>query len=224
MREKSLEFDKKIKFVFTTAESLLEHQRISIEQKLGPVIDSYGCSEINGIAYQCKKCKEYHIIDPHVYLEFGGIVNSDASRELLITDLDNLAFPLIKYRNGDMGIASDNERSCHIPFSRLNKITGRESDVLMLPGGGTLSVPSFFGSSMLKNIRGIKMYQIEKVKQDFVRINLLVNEQYTNSDEHYINEYIASYLNNKIGYEINYPEHIEPSRSGKHKLLVDKTR
>ena len=223
LKENNLKLNYKIKYVLTTAENLQDFQRETIEKYIAPVYDTYGCSEINGIAYECQECGNYHIIDPHVVVEFGNIVDDIGSRELIITDLDNRAFPLIRYKNDDLAVPSK-ENLCSIKFNTINSVSGRQSDLILLPNGGTLSVPSFFGSMLLKQIAGIKKYQIEKIKENLIIINLVVSSSFQNEDKQRINSALFEYLGNKINYEIKFVDDIYTSKNGKFKLLIDRTR
>ncbi len=225
LKQNRLTLNHTVKFVLTTAENLQDFQRQTIEEAVGPVFDTYGCSEINGVAYECRHCGYYHIIDPHVCLEFGEQVDDFDARELLLTDLDNFAFPLIRYKNDDLGIPlPDTANHCSLPFSRMASVTGRESDIIRLKDGGTLSVPSFFGSMLLKQINGLKQYQIEKVDEDLILINLVKTDEFTASDRERIESALNDYLNERIRYQINYVDNIESSPTGKFKLLVDRSR
>jgi phenylacetate-CoA ligase len=225
LRAKNLSLKHQVKYVLTTAENLQDFQRKIIEENIGPIYDTYGCSEINGIAYECHRCKTYHIMDPHVYVEFSYQVDTFGSCELLITDLDNFAFPLVRYKNEDLGIpVIENEIGCEVKFSRMAKISGRESDLIKLKDGGILSVPSFFGSMLLKNISGLKQYQIEKIEDDLIHINLIKTSEFSPKDLTIIESALKEYINDKIKYEIRFVDDIEVSQTGKFKLLIDKTK
>lgn len=224
LKRKNLPLQHKVRYVLTTAENLQAFQREIIEEMIAPIYDSYGCSEINGIAYECDMCKAYHVIDPHVYLEFGKIVDDIGSNELLITDLDNFAFPLIRYKNNDLGIPIIGNSDCKIPFSKLTGITGRQSDIIKFTDGGALSVPSFFGSMLLKQIHGLKQYQIERVSEDLIYVNFVKTRDFTDQDHQKIVSALDEYLNNRINYQIRYLDKIESSSTGKFKLLIDKTK
>ena len=225
LKERNLSVKHIVRYVFTTAENLQEYQRKAIEETIAPVYDTYGCSEINGIAYECKDCKLYHIIDPHVYVEYGQNIGDTELTPLLITDLDNYAFPLIRYKNDDLAIPLPEDGiSCKMNFSCLKGVSGRESDIIRFKDGGTLSVPSFFGSMLLKKVTGIKQYQIERVKENIIRINFVITGAYSERDNEIVRSALKDYLNGKIGYEINFVEKIETSDTGKFKLLLDKTK
>jgi len=214
----------KPKYVLPTGENLQDFQRTLMEDVLGDVYDGYGCSEINGIAYECKTCGKYHIIEPHVILEYGDKFDVTNEQTLIITDLDNYGFPLLRYQNGDAGIPFEEEViDCKIQLKRLDKISGRVSDIIYFSNGGVLSVPSFFGSMLLKQINGIKQYQIERVKQDELVLNFVVGHEFKESDKTKIDNAMHEYLGNSGKWNIKIVDHIKVSKTGKFKLLIDRT-
>ncbi|MBE0676651.1 MAG: phenylacetate--CoA ligase family protein [Bacteroidales bacterium] len=219
-----LSFDHEIKYVLTTAENLHDFQRKTIEETIAPVYDTYGCSEINSIAYECSRCRRYHIIDPHVCVEFGKPLDSFGTSPLMITDLDNFAFPLVRYLNGDLGIpAGAVAGECDLNFSVMTAVSGRETDLIKLKDGGVLSVPSFFGSMLLRKVNGLIQYQVEKVSEDMLHINLVTNERFTPDDLRTIESALNEYINGRIGYTIRFVDAIDVSGSGKFKLVIDRT-
>lgn len=215
-----------LKQVFTTAENLLPHQKTAIESALGPVYDMYGCSEINGIANQFDRSGNYLVLDPHVIVEFDDkVLDENGNKALIITDLDNFSFPFIRYRNGDVGAPSDDTSGFSgYHFSKIKQIGGRVSDIIEIPSGGMLSVPSFFGSSLLQQLQGLRQYQIEKIKDDLIRINLVVDENFGRDSKSIIDEALKTYLEGKINYEIAFVSSIPTSANGKFKLLIDHTK
>ena len=212
----------RFKYVFPTAENLLGYQRELIEEVLGPVTDMYGCSEINGIANECPHCGNYHIIDPHVFVEFGNIVDTNGSCELIITDLDNYGFPLIRYKNGDLALPSSEQlQNCNIPFSTFKKVVGRQSDMIKLPDGGVLSVPSFLGSMILEQVTGIKQYQIVRTSDRHLEIRFVLNSNFTKENRLIIEKSLKDYLKDKMTWNIKIVSSIPVSKTGKFKLLID---
>jgi len=215
----------KPKYVLPTGENLQGFQKETIEEVLGDVYDEYGCSEINGIAYECRKCGKYHVIEQHVILEYGEKMAFNEEQALIITDLDNYGFPLIRYENGDAGIPIVEDKiSCEIRLQRMEMISGRVSDIIHFSNGGVLSVPSFFGSMLLKQINGIKQYQIERIKPDELVVNFVVGPEFKETDKMKIDDSMREYLGNSIRWQINLIDHIEVSKTGKFKLLIDKTK
>jgi phenylacetate-CoA ligase len=214
----------KPKYVLPTGENLQGFQKKLMEEVLGKVYDEYGCSEINGIAYECEECGKYHVLEPHVIVEYGKRI-AEEEQALIITDLDNYGFPLIRYENGDAGIpVVEDEIDCKIQFQRMEMISGRVSDIIHFPNGGVLSVPSFFGSMLLKKITGIKQYQIERIEENQLVVKLVVGAEFSTADRKLIEHSLKDYLGDSIQWEIIIVDNIEVSKTGKFKLLIDKTK
>jgi phenylacetate-CoA ligase len=132
--------------------------------------------------------------------------------------------PLIRYKNGDMGIPGTHFEDAILPLSSMASVSGRTSDIIELPKGGRLVVPSFFGSVLLKEINSIRQYQIEKVASDKLIIKLVVKEQLSKKDDLTLKNALDEYLAGQISYEIKVVDYIAVSPNGKFKLLVDKTK
>lgn len=224
LKTNNLTIGKSIQYVLTTAENLQDFQRQVIKEMIAPVYDTYGCSEINGIAYECNKCGTYHVIDPHVIVEFGKGLDDLGTRELIVTDLDNFAFPFIRYKLDDLAIPLTKKKSCNIGYTQLKSVSGRQSDILKFKDGGTLSVPSFFGSMLLKQVQGLRQYQIIKESENLLNINFVTSDEFSALDYKKLDNSLKEYLNDKIDYKINFVEEIEVSETGKFKLLIDKTK
>lgn len=224
MIQHKLKLKRPLKMVLTTAENLQDYQREVITSALGPVFDMYGCSEINGIANECRICGKYHIIDTHVMVEYGDVVDEFENSSLIITDLDNYAFPMIRYLNNDNGKPCLTYEACSVPFSRMDQVSGRQSDIITLPDGGTLSVPSFFGSMLLKKVKGIVKYQIEKDKPDHLQIKFVTTPEFQEEEILKIKDAMETYLAERIKWDIVFVDDIPLSKTGKFKLVVDKTK
>ncbi len=125
------------------AEPWSENMREEIQKKLGiQAIDIYGLSEIigPGVAIECtEEQKGLHIMEDHFLPE---IVDRDTfdplplgeSGELVFTTLTKEAFPVIRYRTKDFSRIITDHCSCGRTFYRMEKITGRSDDMLIIRG------------------------------------------------------------------------------------------
>lgn len=215
--------DLKCKGVLTTAETVYDFQRDSIQEMFGPVKDGYGSGEIPGVAYECEESGLYHVIDPRVIVEYDSC-GDNQFLELVLTDLVNYGMPFIRYKVGDLAIPSSERCSCGRQWSTLKRIVGRTSDLVITPAGGALLVPSFFGSSLISQLPKIHQYQIAKVSPTKIIIRLESNPPLSDSEVDYISQQLAPYLKGKIDYEISQVEHIILTQAGKFKLMVDETK
>ena len=93
--------------IVTGAEALYEAERKEIESAFHcPVFNTYGCREFMLIAAECEQQAGLHINADHLVVEIVGPAGqavTDASGDVVITDLHNLAMPLVRYHNGDQG-------------------------------------------------------------------------------------------------------------------------
>ncbi len=209
--------------VFTTAENLQEYQKNKLEERIGKVFDHYGCSEINGIAVQTKFDKYYSIIEPKVFVELMPIENStQVSKKIVVTDLYNKVLPFIRYENGDLAseAINDNNENYSLNFSKLKSIDGRMSDIIKLPSGGSLVVPSFLGSGLLKQVNGIKQYQVIK-NESKITVNLIVENIIEPDIKQKILNTLNQYLHNEFKVELVFNQEIINSTNGKFKLFID---
>jgi phenylacetate-CoA ligase len=215
----------KMKGVFTTAENLQDFQRSKIEANLGKVFDHYGSSEINGVAAQTIYDDFYSVIEPHVYVEFDNYEKSNENglQKFIITDLHNKVFPFIRYENGDLGKPVEVNVNSKLKFSKIKQIDGRISDIIPLPEGGSLVVPSFFGSRMLKKVDGIKQYQIIMKSKNELEVNLISEKNIDENSKTIIKNTLSEYLPKSLKYSLVYNNPIIQSKTGKFKLLIDQS-
>ncbi|MEU6312891.1 phenylacetate--CoA ligase PaaK [Streptomyces sp. NPDC047014] len=123
------------------AEPWTEEMRREIEERLAiDAVDIYGLSEIigPGVAQENATTKDgLHIWEDHFYPEvidpFTGAVLPDGEPgELVFTSLTKEAMPLIRYRTRDLTRLLPG--TAHPAFRRMEKITGRSDDMIILRG------------------------------------------------------------------------------------------
>jgi len=127
-----------LKAVVTTSEVLSDVQRATIEQAFGTrVLNEYGCGEFGPIAYQCER-GSLHLMTQNLVVEVlrpdGTPAAQGEGGELVITDLNNYAMPMVRYRVGDFGELGA-PCACGRSFPVLAKIWGRAYDFVEGPDG-----------------------------------------------------------------------------------------
>lgn len=131
------------KMVWVTSAPLFEDQRELIEKAFGaPVCDQYGNTEILLIAAECPEQNGLHIMQDTVHIEFvdenNQPVPADTTGKILLTDLTNYAFPIIRYEIGDEGKYLDYQCKCGRTLPLMENVRGRQSMVLKTPSGLTI--------------------------------------------------------------------------------------
>jgi phenylacetate-CoA ligase len=132
----------RLRFVSTGGEVLTPLMRRQIQDGFAvPVYDTYGASEFNLLAWECRARGEYHSCDDAVIVEVlrDALPVAEGERgEVVGTDLHSFAMPLIRYRLGDVVTKGSEMCPCGQPFSTIRAIEGRMVDYFTLPGGRVL--------------------------------------------------------------------------------------
>jgi phenylacetate-CoA ligase len=169
----------KPRLIFTGAELLDEATREFISSTFhAEVVDNYGCNEFSLLAWECRQHSGYHINSDSVLMEFinhGEPVASGERGEIVCTSLVNHAMPLIRYRVGDVGIASDAQCPCGRMLPLMEVLEGRVDDFLVTLDGKLVS-PLIFHPYPFKNSEWIKQFKIVQEKRDKLIVQLVIKE------------------------------------------------
>jgi len=134
--------DLALRKAFVGAEPYSEATRRKIEDGLAlDVYNSYGLSEMNGpgVAFECENKSGMHLWEDHFLIEIinpetGKPVPDGESGELVLTTLCREAMPLLRYRTRDITSLVTGTCPCGRTHRRLNRITGRSDDMLIVRG------------------------------------------------------------------------------------------
>jgi phenylacetate-CoA ligase len=211
----------KVKAIITSAETLFDHQRRKIEKAFGcKVYDQYGSAEQVVFVCQCEE-GSYHINPEYGYLEVLDGNNQPAKTgelgEFVCTGFTNTAMPLIRYRIGDMGIMSEKKCGCGRHFPVVERIEGRDDDVLITPDGryiGRLD-PIFKG---VENT--IKESQIIQEKIDLVRILIVRSEGYQEKHGEFIVSELEKRMGTALAHKIEYVDSVPRAKNGKYRAVI----
>ena len=166
--------DLPLRGVLTTGEVLFPFQRAAIEAQFHcQVYDAYGGDGMD-VAFQCGHSTGYHINAEAVLVE----VLDDAGRplppgqegQLVLTNLNNLAMPFVRYAIGDLGSLSAEACPCGRGLPLLAHVAGRSSDQLVLPSGRALLM--WFFTTLFRQTPGIDAFQVRQSAPDQIDIYL----------------------------------------------------
>jgi phenylacetate-CoA ligase len=119
-----------------------ENMRREIEEKLSILAtDNYGLSEVigPGVAGECERKDGLHLFADHFYPEIidpetGEVLPYGEEGELVLTTLTKEAFPLIRYRTGDISRLNPAPCRCGRTSIRMARVFGRTDDMLIIRG------------------------------------------------------------------------------------------
>jgi phenylacetate-CoA ligase len=161
-----------LKYGICAGEPWTEEMRREIEERLYvKVTDNYGVSEIigPGVAGECLEQNGMHLQEDHLYAEIidpttGRVLEPGAEGELVISTLTKEAFPMIRYRTGDLSRFITERCPCGRTFRRISRIRGRCDDVVVIKGINI--IPERIGD-ILQEMKGERpIYQLVATRED----------------------------------------------------------
>ncbi len=147
--------------------------------------DNYGLSEMcgPGLACECEEKDGLHFWDDYFILEVidpdtGEVLEDGERGELVFTPLWKEAMPLLRYRTRDISRIITDECECGLPFGRIERITGRSDDMLIIKGVNIF--PSQIEEVISKHPAFQGHYQILVEKRGYMDA-LTINMEVTNN-------------------------------------------
>jgi len=208
------------KRVLTTAESLYPYQKQIIENVLAPVIDYYGCGEINGIAIQCVS-RNYHILESRVLVEEEETTSS--AKQIILTDLENLSMPLIRYKVGDLidGLDKNEKCECGLKSAFFRNLQGRATELVSLPNGQIISPVSIFGGTAFRKVANFIRHQTIWNGKYFIFI-FEVTANFSDGDKNILESIIKDMLKNyNITFKLKLTTDIAEPDNKFHYFKID---
>ncbi|MDQ0417971.1 phenylacetate-CoA ligase [Croceifilum oryzae] len=201
---------KSLRYIECAGEMLFDYQREKIEKVFGPLVHSmYGTKENWCIAMSCNK-GSLHLQEDRYYIE---VINSneEGTGELVVTDLQNKTWPLIRYWIGDLVSVSAATCDC-----------GQSSPVLTLTGGRTqeyVQVHDWLCSPVLFHYRTsainrkygncIRSFRVtQRAEEDFL-IELVPGTDYNESIAHRLTTDLLEWLPQGVRLELELHTHID---------------
>jgi len=224
-----LKFNKEIvraKAIISAGETLYDFQRELIEKAFKQkVFNRYASREVKHIAGECSAHNGLHISSDHLIVEIinenGEPANPGEIGEIVVTDLDNYAFPFIRYKIGDLGILKDPDYkcSCGVNLPMLERVEGRTMDVIVGTNGNRVT-GSFWTLFFRHNFHGIEKFQVIQKTPDAITLNFEINELYDSKDEVKIKSEIRKLLGEDIEIKICIVDEINKTTTGKHRWII----
>lgn len=212
--------------IVATSMMLLDHERQLIEQVFScPVSNRYGCEEVGLIAVECEQHQGMHINSPHIILEClddnDQPVAPGEPGKLVITDLNNYAMPLIRYRVEDVGVLSQRQCNCGRTTPLLERLEGRVADFLKKPDGGNVAGVSLVERTLTK-VPGIEQMQL--VQEDLYEliINRVKGSEYTPESDQLLVREFREVFDERVTLSIRDVNKIPQEKSGKYRFSICK--
>lgn len=208
--------------ILTGAEPLHQFQRETIEKAFNcSVYDTFGCREFMLMSAECTEHKSLHINIDHLIVEtvneqYESVLGE--SGDLLITDLHNYGFPLIRYVNGDRATLVETPCPCGNPLPIMKSVDGRKLDIIKTPEGG--SIPGELFPHLFKEFKGITKFQIKQSVIDSLDIIIIANDNFCDDNKNAIVNEINKYSNESLSLNFKMVNEIPLTAAGKHRVTI----
>ncbi|WP_116796631.1 phenylacetate--CoA ligase family protein [Flavobacterium sp. 103] len=206
-----------------TSEMLFDEDKILLEKQFGiPIVNEYGASELDLIAFQNPK-GEWQVNSETLFVEIldenNTVLPYGKEGRVVITSLYNKAHPFIRYDIGDIGIL-DEKSTLKKPI--LKKLIGRTNDVAILPSGKKSPGLTFYyvTKSIIEDDGNVKEFVIKQTKIDTFDIEYVSRTELNLEQIQKIEAAIALYLEKGLVFTFIRKEKLARSKSGKLKQFV----
>ncbi len=212
-----------LKVCMVTSEMLFEEDKLLLEKQFGvPIVNEYGASELDLIAFQNKE-GEWQVNSETLFVEilddfYKPVLNGTSGR-IVITSLYNKAHPFIRYEIGDVGIL-DEKSTLQKPI--LKKLIGRTNDIAILPSGKIAPGLTFYyvTKSIIEDDGNVKEFTIKQTKINAFEIDYVSETELNLAQIEKIEEAIELYLEPNLLFNFIRKKTLERSNRGKLKQFT----
>jgi len=214
------EVPRSLRAVVCTAEILDDESRESLRGILNlPIYNEYGCGEVGSIAHECEFGR-LHVNTETLIVEIDN-PNEAGVGEIVVTDLFNKAFPLIRYRLGDYGKWASEPCPCGRALPVIDNIYGRTYDAIVDPEQRWHHPESvlYVFQEMKEHGAMIDGFQViqEGVKE--LRVNVAAERAEVDQWSDWIASSLRHALSSTFQVEVVAVDEIAREHSGKMKLV-----
>ncbi|MBP2625416.1 MAG: Phenylacetate-coenzyme ligase [Firmicutes bacterium] len=210
--------------VISNSEPLTIKSKKLIEEAFGArVYNQYGLSECGTVASECPH-GQMHINAERFIVEIvkdGEVVAPGMEGEIVITDLHNYGFPLIRYGTKDLGILDSNLCSCGRELPVLQKIVGRTVEIIHTPSGDSVpatQIDHIFGEIPYAQIRQVQLYQ---PSIDKLVVRLIKGHEYSEDSGSKAKSLIEPYFKDTgVELSLEFCDIIPTTKSGKMQFYL----
>ena len=129
-----------IEFVFGIGETVSDHARETVRQRLGARLAGiYSCQEIGFIATECPATPHYHLVAENAVVDIVGddgrpVAPGELGR-VVVTGLYNYAMPFIRYAIGDVAAWATAPCPCGRGLPLIAQVEGRTRSAFVFADG-----------------------------------------------------------------------------------------
>lgn len=214
--------DVKFQSAISLGEKLLPQFREAIEKAFScKVYDTYGASEGFLIASQCREGK-YHLMTPHVVVEILNDHNEEVepgqTGRVVLTGLDNLTTPMIRYEVGDLAVKGYPATCpCGLGLPVLKEIIGRLTEFLITPAGKFITVQTVV--RVLKQFPEIEQFKVIQKDVNLYKLIYISPKNQLDVREREIRKMFEEVFGEPLRFEFEKVKELPKAKTGKFQLV-----
>jgi phenylacetate-CoA ligase len=206
------------------SETLSDEARQRIERAFGvPVSNTYSCSEAGYVASPCPDGPGFHVHAENVIVEVldrdGQPCEPGQTGRVVLTTLQNLLCPFIRYAIDDEAEMGPERCSCGRGLPLLNRIIGKERPILRLPDGRVKHSSAL--TIGLWRAGGFHQFQVCQRQLDHVIVRVIPDRTWTSEHPSRIEAAVHEFFEGPLRVDVETLDHFELPRSGKLLAVVN---
>jgi phenylacetate-CoA ligase len=207
---------------FVTGEMLYEDQRRIIADAFHcPVANGYGARDAGFLAHECP-AGGLHVGTEYIVMELVGAdgqpVPVGTPGEVVVTHLASRDHPFVRYRTGDVAVATDAPCGCGRGLPLLERVEGRRNDWVLSRAGQLMHSASV--TYVLRDSPGVRAFRV--VQQKDLSLDVQVVEEGTLDEA--VRRRIVEHLEARIGHgtpvRLQKVDDIPAEMSGKYRFVI----
>ena len=209
-----------IRSIIPISESMPTVTRKRLSEQFSCPVQAWYSNEENGImGVQPPDGDSYYIDTENYYYEILKMDSDEPAApgepgRIVITDLNNYAFPIIRYDNGDIAVAARRQRGDRMRLI-LKELYGRRSDTIYDTEGNALT--PYVITNNLWDVEGVRQYQF--IQNTETVYTLRLNGDREKMDTEDILGRIRPYFGENADIRIEFVDEIPVLNSGKRKYI-----
>lgn len=208
--------------ISVTASMIHPGQRRFLEDALNaPVYDTYRTAEIPWIAAECRARSGMHVLSDQrrvdIVDESGDAVPPGTQGNVVVTDLSNQVFPLIRYALGDRSHRIGGLCSCGRTLDRIGSISGRIADALRTPSGRIVS--GGLGGLFNKWPGIVRQFQVHQAADYAVTIRYVADDERSETAAAEVTELVRGFLGDEVPVRAQRVDSVA-AEGGKARLVL----
>lgn len=211
--------------VWVTSSPVSSVERSLIERVFrAPVYDQYGCCEVYWLAAECKQRDGMHMFADARHIEFLDDCDNPCevgeNGRIVITDLENYVFPLIRYENGDVGHQLNTPCACGVNLPLMGAVKGRMTDNFRMPDGTVIS-GEYLTTIFDDHPEAVRAFQIVQKGDHQIVIRVVPHGDETESKNalKHVQACVVNKTCNQVPVRVEFVKEI-PSDRGKTRYVI----